>query len=205
MNLKYLTSILLLHILSTISLGQVIINQSSVDFSLRVETDSTIQVLTFWKNKDSSIYTSVKYTVSDFNAITPDKSLCDQIKIIDKLWRIAEDSINMELNSFNIGYPLEYRDVLNNHIRAFIESENWQNHVTLNGKKLNYEIIKTVMLNADVYKPLNDFLKTKGYFISGFETEKHGFVTKENLQKAGFLGTEIIPMPFMVWITLSKL
>ena len=60
------------------------------------------------------------------------------------------------------------------------------------------------MLEGDVYKALNDFLKTKGIYISGFGTEKHGFVTKENLQKAGFTGNEIVPMPFIVWVTLNQ-
>ena len=59
------------------------------------------------------------------------------------------------------------------------------------------------MLENNVYKPLQDFLKTKNYPITGFETEKHGFVTKENLQKAGFSGDEIIPMPFIVWLKLA--
>jgi hypothetical protein len=46
-------------------------------------------------------------------------------------------------------------------------------------------------------------LKTKGYHITGFSNEKHGFVTKENLQKSGFAGNEIVPMPFMVWLILT--
>jgi hypothetical protein len=93
---------------------------------------------------------------------------------------------------------------LKNHIQAFTDSKNWQNHIKQNGKKLDYKIIKETMLKSDIYKPLNDFLKTKGYYISGFETEKHGFITKKNLQKAGFPGSEIVPMPFIVWVVLNK-
>ena len=108
--------------------------------------------------------------------------------MIQELRNIADASINFELRSFNIGYPLLYSGIVSNQARAFLNSEDWQNHIKQNGKTLNYEIIKKVMLEYDVYKSLNDFLKTKKYQIAGFETEKHGFITKENLQKAGFTG-----------------
>ena len=79
-------------------------------------------------------------------------------------------------------------------------TEEW---VKKQGNK-DYKIIKKVMFDAGVYQSLNDFLKTKGFYISGFETEKHGFVTKENLQKEGYSGNEIVPMPFIVWVTLNQ-
>ena len=185
--------------------SQTTISKSDVDFSLKIEKVSVIRVLTFWKHKDLTIYSSVKYSITDFNKITTERNLADEISIIDQLWDIAKDSIIFDLQSFNIGYPLLYSDILKNHIQAFIDSKDWQNHIKQNGKKLDYEIIKEVMLRNDVYKPLNDFLKTKGYYISDFETEKHGFVTKENLQKTGFTGNETVPMPFIVWVTLNQL
>lgn len=184
--------------------AQVTISKTNVDYSLKIEKDNLVRILTFWKNKDSLVYHSVKYSISNFN---PDESkyyLKNEIEFVEYLWNIADDSIPLNLKSANIGYPLIYSDVLSNHIQAFLHSEQWQNHLKQNGKKLNYEIIKKVMLKQDVYKPFNDFLKLKGYHISGFSTEKHGFVTKENLQKAGFAGNEIIPMPFMVWVTLKS-
>ena len=184
--------------------SQVYISKTNVDYSLRIEKDNVYRILTFWKHKDSTIYTSVKYSITDFNIITTERNLADEISAIDQLWDIAKDSIEYNLQSFNIGYPLLYSDILANQIQAFVDSEDWQNHVKLNGKKLDYSIIKKVMHDADVYQPLNDFLKTKGFYISGFETEKHGFVTNENLQKAGFTGSEIVPIPFIVWVTLNQ-
>ncbi|MBU8892331.1 MAG: hypothetical protein KOO66_06100 [Bacteroidales bacterium] len=184
--------------------AQVSIEKSVVDYSLKIKGDSVYQILSFWKHKDSTIYKTVKYSVTDFNNPAQEKKLIKEISTIDGLWSIAKDSIKFDLQSFNIGYPLLYSDILKNHIRAFLDSEDWQNHLRQNGKKLNYEIIKRVMLDNNVYQPLNEFLKTKGYQISGFETEKHGFVTKENLLNAGYSGNEIIPMPFIVWVILNK-
>ncbi|MCB2195600.1 MAG: hypothetical protein KQH79_07055 [Bacteroidetes bacterium] len=184
--------------------AQVTISKTNVDYSLKLEKDSIVRILTFYKVADSSFYHAIHYAISDFSHTGTEFILKNEIEFIQQLWNMAEDSISLELRSANIGYPLEYSDVLANHIQAFLDSEQWQKHITQNGKKLDYEIIKTVMLKQDVYKPFHDFLKSKGYHISGFSTEKHGFVTKENLQKAGFAGNEIIPMPFMVWIILSK-
>jgi len=198
-----ITTSLLLLIFSFLN-AQIKIEKSIVDYSLKIEQDSIHRTLTFWKNKDSTIYTSVKYSITDFNNVLFEKKLFDETSTINQLWDIAKDSINYNLQSFNISYPLYYSDILKNHIKAFNDSKEWQNHIEQNGKKLDYTIIKKVMFENNVYKPLNDFLKTKGYEISGFETEKHGFVTNENLQKAGYSGNKIIPMPFIVWVTLSK-
>lgn len=189
---------------STFLNAQIKIRKSNVDYSVRSEKDSISRILTFWKDKDSTIYTSVKYSISDFNSISSEKKLIDEINTINQLWDIAKDSITHDLQSFNIAYPLQYSDILKNHIQAFIDSKEWQNHIKQYGKKLDYSIIKKVMLENNVYKPLNDFLKTKGYEISGFDTEKHGFVTNKNLQKAGYSENEIIPMPFIVWVILNK-
>ncbi len=184
--------------------AQVTISKTDVDYSLKLEQDSIFRILTFYKDADSSLYHAVNYSISDFNSADNEFNLNHEVEFIQQLWNIAEDSILLKLRSANIGYPQIYSDVLASHIQAFLDSEQWQMHIKQNGKKLDYEIIKTVMLEEDVYKPFNDFLKLKGYHISGFSTEKHGFVTKENLQKAGFAGNEIVPMPFMVWLILSK-
>ncbi len=200
---KLLLTICFSVILYTLT-AQITISRTSVDFSVTYNEDSTYRILTFWKDQDSSIFTSVKYSITDFNKNPEVKILSDEIATINQLWNIAKDSIEFKLESFNISYPLFYSDILNNHIKAFNESPIWQNHIKQHGKKLDYGIIKNVMLEYNVYKPLNDFFKEKVYIITGFETEKHGFVTKENLQKEGYKGDEIIPMPYIVWITIQE-
>jgi len=207
MNSKFRFLLLFIFIFSLTEtlFSQISVKKSEVDYSLTYEKDSVYRILTFWKEKDSSIYSSVNYSISDFNKNSSPKNLSDELNTINQLWEIAKDSIVFDLQSFNIGYPLLYSDVLKNHIQAFKDSEDWQNHIKKNGKTLNYEIIKKVMLEDNAYTTLNDFLKTKHYYISGFETEKHGFITKENLQKVDFSGSEIIPMPFIVWVILGDI
>lgn len=203
-KLKVLLSLFVILFIANSIFGQVMISKTQVDYSLKIEQDSIYRILTFWKHKDSTIYTSIKYSISDFNENSNPKNLADEIVYIEQLWNIAQDSISMNLKSIIIGYPQVYKDILQNHIEAFKQSKEWQSHVNENGKTLNIELIKKIMFESDMYKPLNDLLRTKGYQVSGFETEKHGFITKENQLKAGYSGQEIIPMPFMVWITITQ-
>lgn len=199
---KIIISILFFCLIFNSGQGQITLKKTDVDYSGQLKENKVIHILSFWKNKDSIIYTSAKYSVSDFNTENQDRTLINEIPILKQLWEIAEDSIQMNLQSFNIGYPLLYTDILEKHINAFINSKEWQDHVKKNVKKLDYQIIKDVMIKYNVYEPLNDFLKSKNYEVKEIETEKHGFITKENLQKAGFSGSEIIPMPFIVWIII---
>ncbi|PLX11792.1 MAG: hypothetical protein C0597_14545 [Marinilabiliales bacterium] len=203
--MKYKVILFILSSILSVSVkSQIQISKTNADYSLSIKQDSVYRILSFWKDNDSTIYSSVKYTISDFTQNQDEKYLEDEIIVIQKLWDIADDSIQYNLESFNIAYPIQFTDVLKNHISAFLKSKDWQNHVNKNGKKLDYDIIKKVMLENDIYMPLNEFLKTKGYQVIGFSTEKHGFVTEENLQRAGFNANEIIPMPFIVWVKLEK-
>ena len=188
-----------------LSYSQVVIQQTETDYTLKIETDSIIRHLTFWKDRQSNLYTGCKYSYTKFKKLTHPINLSDEIPMIEILWKMATDSISIQLSSFFIGYPEEYSDIYQNQINAFIRSEKWQNHIKKNGKTLDYQLLHDVMMENNVYKPWNEFLLTKGYRITAFSTEKHGFATKESLKKAGFTGQEIIPLPFMVSINLESI
>lgn len=190
--------------ISILSYSQVVIQQTESDYTLKIETDSIIRHLTFWKDKETGIYTGCKYSCTKFKVLLKPSLLSDEIENIKALWDMASDSININLNRVFIGYPEEYSDIFLNQINAFNQSEKWQNHIKKNGKTIDYKLIHEIMMDYNVYKPLNDFLFEKGYKIKGFSTEKHGFATQVSLKKYGFSGNEIIPLPFMVWISLES-
>jgi hypothetical protein len=206
MNFKFRIIFVFLFVLAANEslFGQVSVKKSEVDYSFTYEEDSVLRILSFWKEKDSEVYSSVKYSISDFNKISSPKKLSNEINTINQLWNIAKDSIAFNLESFNIGYPLIYSDVLKNHIQAFFESKEWKNHILQYGKTIDVNLIRNIMLEQNEYGPLNIFLTEKGYQIAGFETEKHGFVTKEKLQEVSFTGSEITPMPYIVWVKINK-
>ncbi|MTI41057.1 hypothetical protein [Fulvivirga lutimaris] len=180
-------------------LSKVGIRQSDVDFTLVLESDTMSRSLAFYKHKDSSRYHHMNYQFYSEKEIW----LKDELALVNELWSIAEDSIELNLKSLMLGYPLEYKDVLQNQIIAFRDNPEW-NDINQEETFQNYKLMRDIMKTKSVYYPLDSLLETKGMAIQEFSTEKHGYVPREELKKLGFDETLKIPVPFMVWIGLKK-
>lgn len=176
-------------------LSSVIVKRSDVDYALILESDSMTRSLTFYKHKDSSVYHHLKYQFSSEKTI----KLKDELYFINELWLIADDSIEADLSSIMIGYPLQYEDVLKNQILAFRDSLEWKE-----GVFQNYQLMRDLMKKKTVYYPLDSLLEKRGLMIQGFSTEKHGYVPNLVLKNSGFDETLKIPVPFMVWINIEQ-
>ncbi|WOK08428.1 hypothetical protein RT717_07230 [Imperialibacter roseus] len=200
MSLKAYLLILLLPI-SHLCRGQIEVDTSFRSISLKLTLDDGYRSLTFRKNGDSDTAIFLNYFVSKN---TGDRTnLSDEIPNIRILWDSATQLIPIRLTSANIGYPLEYDDVLQNQIAAFNASGEWKAHVNKNGKKLDYKLIRQVMIDHHVYGPFEDLLAAYGYALTDLSTEKHGFVTNEKLKELVRNPDEVIPVPYMVWLTIS--
>lgn len=167
----------------------VTIDESFGDFSLRLDLADRYYILSFSRYDSAYSYQSIRYTAS-FDSI---RYLQEEIETIDKLYNIARDSIIIDLKYAIVGHPLLYHDILKHHIEAVLSDSTPSN-----------TDLRQVMVNNDVYHPLNEWLKTKGFRITGISTEKHGRVPKEDLIRLGYSGTENIPVPFMVWLEIGK-
>tara|TARA_R110002012_G_scaffold142411_6_gene300450 strand:+ start:1531 stop:2166 length:636 start_codon:yes stop_codon:yes gene_type:complete len=199
-SLKAYLLILLLPI-SHLCRGQIEVDTSFRSISLKLTLDDGYRSLTFRKNGDSDTAIFLNYFVSKN---TGDRTnLSDEIPNIRILWDSATQLIPIRLTSANIGYPLEYDDVLQNQIAAFNASGEWKAHVNKNGKKLDYKLIRQVMIDHHVYGPFEDLLADYGYALTDLSTEKHGFVTNEKLKELVRNPDEVIPVPYMVWLTIS--
>jgi len=173
--------------------AQVILcDSSAVDFSLKLEERGVTRILTFWKEKDSSVYTAMKYYCSKRTLLS------QELPLIGYMWDRANETHVIQLHSVDVGYPLSYDDVLYRHIIAFLTKRKKQT------RNESVKRIRQIMLDAHVYASLDTLLASHGYHMKSIATEKHGYVTKENLQRLGFTGKERIPMPFMVWLGVEK-
>jgi hypothetical protein len=174
----------------------------SISFRLKGEL-SDIQC-DFYKNPYSISYSglSVRHYYYVKNSIKHD--LTTIMNHLDIFWFVASRDSKINLQGVHVGYPLEYNDVLMRHIAEFNNSTKWNDYVKQNGKKPNYELTAEIMLETDVYKPLNDFLKLKGFEIVNMSVEKIGRVQPELLEKYGLDNDIIIPMPHMVWIKIER-
>ncbi|MNE21888.1 hypothetical protein D3C80_1150700 [compost metagenome] len=173
------------------------------DYTVSTASNSQHRILSFRKDKDSIAYTGLHYSFG--LSVKSTRNLSAEMLTMKQLWDKALPIIKTDLKSVSIGYPYEYIDVLKNYIAAFNQSPEWNNYVKKNGKKLNNKLVNHIMLTGNVYKPLDSLLHRYGYKITGFSTEKHGFIAPKDLISNGFKGTEIIQVPFMVWINVERI
>ncbi|MEQ8926538.1 MAG: hypothetical protein RLO81_12035 [Fulvivirga sp.] len=162
------------------------------DFTLSLSMDSVSRVLAFRKHADSASFQFMNYQFSNPNPAF----LKSEINYIDYLWKKALDSISIDLKGAMIGYPLEYDDILMNHINAVRSNKS----LDMN----DYSELREIMYQANIYKPFDGLLKEHGYTLNSISTEKHGRVPKENLLRLGYQDTLLIPVPFMVWLDVKK-
>ena len=197
--MKAATLTILALVASLNGMGQIELDSSQAGYSLKINN----KTLHFQKALASNAYSSVHYSFP----LTKhrDNELKSELDTIKLLWEAAEDKIIFDLKSINLNYPLAFVDTRKKHIQAFKQSKEWATYVRKNGRKLNYALIHQVMLKEKVYSPLDEFLAAKGYRIRGYSTEKHGFLTKKELQTYGFTGNETIPMPYLVNILIEKI
>ncbi len=174
-------------------------SRSSVDFTLHFKLDSTSRSLAFRKSADSAIFTHLNYQSYGRSPML----LSQEMLWINALWTKAQDSITIDLNGAMVGYPLFYDDVIIRYIKAFEEDSVW---VSVKGQPIEetYKLQRDIMLKHNVYAPFQEWLNTKGYTITEFSTEKHGYVPAEDLQRLGFSVDMKIPVPFMVWIGIKR-
>ncbi len=159
----------------------------------------------FTKQSDSTILLSI--TIWRNHQIENQKQdLAKTIEQLETYWSVAnrDNKIKLSEVKVHIGYPLKHEDVLKRHLKGFKESKKWLDFVSKNGMKPNYKLTAEIMLETDVYKPLNDFLKAKRFEMVDISLEKIGLVQPEMLEEYGLDSEMIIPMPHMVWIGIGE-
>jgi hypothetical protein len=178
--------------------------KDSTRMSFRLKGDFSNIQCEFYRNPDSIFYSglSVRNYYQEENVKNHDlKAIMNHVDIY---WIVVNRDSKIKLQNVQIGYPLMYNDVLVRHIDGFTNSTKWADYVKHNGKKPNYKLTAEIMLEQNVYKPLNDFIKPKGFEITNINVEKIGLVLPEILEEYGLDKKTIIPMPYMVWIEIGK-
>lgn len=179
--------------------GAVDIERSDNELTLKLTEGDNYSVMSFRTTSEDSVFNYLKYSKNKKII-----SLSEECGIMDGLWSQADSLISILLTTADIGYPLQFPDIMPDYIQAFIDSEEWMTHVSLKGKELNYELMHSVIYSSNVFQPLTDLLYLQGYYITGVSTEKHGFVPKEDLINYGYKGDEIIPVPFMLYWKVER-
>jgi hypothetical protein len=196
--MKYLIFIAFLFTANLFS-ATITIAETEREYSLKYSDEASYRLLRFNRGVEDSLF-------SYFNFSRSGKSLTfvNEMAVLDTLFGIAAKKIEIGLKSASVGYPLEYPDIMPDYIQAFLDSEEWQTHATVEGKELNYAVMHDIIRGSTIFSGLVDLMYLHGYYISGISSEKHGFVTKDDLIRYGFKGDEIIPMPFMLYWKVER-
>ncbi len=168
--------------------------ESPVDFTV---SDSLGFSMTFHKQIDSISYHSMRFRKPDSV-----RQLLPLLPTLASLWSTASAKIDIQLTSINIGYPLEYDDVLTNHIKAFAQASQWTG-TSQASERIDYAMVAQVMYRHNIF-PLYELLADFGYEITGFSIEKVGFAQPDKLDELGFDKSLKIPVPYMVWIQVAQ-
>lgn len=185
---------------SVILSSEISFSRSETNFSIRDQDGDKYCLLTFRKTAEDSVFNYLKYS-----SCSKKGEFVHELAVVDSLWKLAQDSIKIYLTAADLGYPLEFKAKIKEYIQTFLDSEEWMEHVSVNGKTLNYEIMRKVILENEIYPEIDELFCKHGYNITGINTEKHGFVIKNELIKYGFKGDEIIPVPFMLYWKLERI
>jgi hypothetical protein len=193
------------------------IHKTEYTFDINQKINNVDYYYYFNKGKNDTFINLKIMTFSDSN-----KTLCAEVAPLATFYNIAKKEIKIDLWNMNIGYPLQYDDVLANQINFFVKDTAWQNYFNsyknnLKNKNnnLDYELIAKKMKEAKVYKCLEVELNKIGYTINEIGIEKVGFLDLKYFPKMKsklfkqFPYTEsqfkTVPMPYMVYIGISTL
>ena len=183
------------------------VHSEKSDSTLRFKSIGGLNIINcgFTKQLDSTFSMGILIW-SNHQIENKKQDLARIVEQLDIYWNVAnrDSAINLSEVSVHIGYPIEYGDVLKRHLNGFNKSKKWLEYIAKNGEIPNYKLTDEIMLELDIYKPLNDFLKSKGFEMKEIVSEKIGFVQPELLEEYGLDNKSIIPMPHMVWIKIGK-
>lgn len=140
-------------------------------------------------------------------------NLSTYIKQIDTCWGYAEKLGPINIKNLGLLPPQHYPDILRNHVTAFNSHNVWRND-TLNNKIENkktlmrgktYKLTRDIMLKHNVYKPINDYLNKKGFYISRFSLEKMSEISENKQRDMSIKNIMLVPTPMAINIYVEKL
>ncbi len=182
-------------------------------------------ILTFQKHDSLSISFHREHKDSAWSSISfgrwPHKAFDnpDTIKLstyigqLDTCWNYVAKLGSINIKSLGVLSPQHYPDILKNQVNAFNKDKAWRNdslNNNIDNKKTlmlskTYEWSEYVMLKHNVYQPINDFLKQKGFEISGFALEKMSEVSEKRQKGLGIDSIMLVPNPLAINIYVNEL
>lgn len=180
-------------------------------------------IITFRKNNGLSIAFHRKHIDSAWTSISvghwpykmlkknTETTLQEHTDNIDSCWNYIAKLGEINITSLGLLPPHNYPDVATNQVRAFNQDKEWKNESdnSIDKKETlmpvtTYDKTREMMLKFDVYQPINDFLKQKGFSISDYAVEKMGDISEEKQKSMGIENPILVPSPMAINIYVEK-
>lgn len=175
-----------------------------------IECTKTDNYLAFKKKTDSTRTSfmfhhsdSKEYSLLFIRNTNKDLTLSSSITDLHLFWNYAQLENGIKLKGISVPLVTRFSDITKRHIEAFIHSKAWQEYIKESPNTPNVELTTSIILEQDIYKPLHDFLKHKGYTITGLRLEKLEYMQASDLQNLGYYKDLIIPFS-SVQINVAK-
>ncbi len=166
--------------------------------AFKKKTDFARTSFMFHHSKNSKEY-SLLFIRNTNKDLTLNSSMAD----LHLFWNYAQQENGIKLKGISVPLVTRFSDITKRHIEAFMHSKAWQEYIKVSPNTPNTELTTSIILEHDIYKPLHDFLKGKGYKIKGLRLEKLGYMQASDLQDLGYSEDLIIPFSG-VQINVSK-
>ena len=168
--------------------------------------------LTFWKDKDSTVHRGLQFRVRplDPKQYHSKPRLADCVPVIGRLWDAAAESVAIDLRYVDVGYPVQFPDVLRRQIDVFAASSDWRKQLKQKKAGHDYRTLGSIMSAGKVYGALDVLLQVRGYAVTGIGTEKHGYLLRQDYERLDprpdLRGRKLreIPLPFIVTIGVAR-
>ena len=169
--------------------------------------------ISFQREHKDSAWSSISFGRWPFKAFdyTDTINLSTYIMQIDSCWNYVSKLGSINIKSLSLLAPQHYPDILKNQIKAFSTDELWREdtiHTRVDDNKtFNFFAKKwseNIMLKNDIYKPINDFLKQKGFKISWYALEKLIEIPESKQKEFGIDSVLLVPSALAINVSVSK-
>ena len=182
------------------------------DLSITFQKNDGLAIAFHRVHKDSS-WSSISFAQWPYKPLSQETGirLNDYIQGIDLCWNYIEKSGHINITSLGLMSPHNYPDILKNQVYAFNKDLDWMNYLNNNTtqndllmRSTTYKRTSETMLKHNVYEPINDFLKQKGFVISAYALEKMASISATKQKNIGIENPSLVPSPLAINISVKK-
>ncbi|MCX2742946.1 hypothetical protein OO013_03655 [Mangrovivirga sp. M17] len=160
-----------------------------------VKKKSSQSFLYLHQNDSTKEFDHAKYKIdaSDKDSL----NLANEITTFNLMWESAVKSGNLKVKTIQIDKPEKFNDVLKRLASHYLDLEE---------KPFldDYEAIGLMIHESGAYRPIYEYLRSKGLEVEGVKVEQVGIARTKSLNNVGIPGSPIVPIPYLIYLQIKS-